>query len=225
MIEDMQIEVVIIRQQRNTVQISITPDGKVQVKAPKTLADEQIWEFVRKKRVWISNKLNQKHGQITKLQEIESFEHITLLGEKINILLAGVQKPELVNNVLLLPQKLIKNEADKQKLIAAYLTKKAKEILPQIIAQIAAKLSVCPTEIKIKHSTAKWGSCDANGIIMLNCKLIMLPYELIEYVALHELSHLYELNHSTKFWKIVETFLPSYKDSRRQLKEYTLLLR
>lgn len=221
----MKLDVQIVRQQRNTVQLTIKQNGGIIVKAPNHLTDNQITEYVNSKKEWIFSKLSYVNKKTDKLNATIGNDHLTLLGEKVNVLVANVASTELVENNLLLPTKQAKNQEDKKRLISAFLTKKAKEILPQFVAQIASKLSVCPTGIKIKDSVAKWGSCDAKGLIMLNSKLIMLPFEIIEYVILHELCHLIELNHSTNFWTIIQNLMPNFKQLRHRLAEFDLLLR
>lgn len=74
-------------------------------------------------------------------------------------------------------------------------------------------------EVKIKNNSSNWGSCSSSGNINISAKTLLLPFEHIEYVIVHELAHLKELNHSKAYWKIVESALPNYKESEKWLKE------
>ncbi|HPP47199.1 MAG TPA: M48 family metallopeptidase, partial [Accumulibacter sp.] len=65
----------------------------------------------------------------------------------------------------------------------------------------------------------RWGSCSAQGVIRLNWRLLHLPLPLIDYVLIHELAHLLEMNHGPRFWAIVATACPDYQALRRQLRQ------
>jgi predicted metal-dependent hydrolase len=74
-------------------------------------------------------------------------------------------------------------------------------------------------DIKIKKLKSKWGSCSGRGNMNFNYKIIYLPDRLVEYIVAHELCHLKELNHSTKFWMLVSKFIPEYKECRKNLRK------
>ncbi len=73
--------------------------------------------------------------------------------------------------------------------------------------------------IVIKDQKTRWGSCSSLHNINYNWKLILMPTEILDYVVVHELAHLKEMNHSPRFWSEVEKILPSYKESRAWLRE------
>ena len=74
--------------------------------------------------------------------------------------------------------------------------------------------------IAIKDQRRVWGSCSAKGNLNFNYRLVFLPQGLSDYVIVHELCHLKELNHSKNFWELVKIAVPDHKDIRRKLKEY-----
>lgn len=76
--------------------------------------------------------------------------------------------------------------------------------------------------IHIRDQKTIWGSCSSKGNLNFNWKLILLPPELLDYVVVHELCHLKEMNHSKRFWNQVETILPDYRIKRKQLHDYSL---
>jgi len=73
-------------------------------------------------------------------------------------------------------------------------------------------------KILIRRQKTRWGSCSESGVISINYKLMMLRKESIDYVIIHELCHLIELNHSKKFWNLVKDILPDYIELRRGLR-------
>jgi predicted metal-dependent hydrolase len=77
-----------------------------------------------------------------------------------------------------------------------------------------------PGEVKINSAKTRWGSCNRKGSVNFTYRLLFVPEELIDYVVVHELAHLKEMNHSDRFWSVVAQTMPDYKERRRQLREY-----
>ena len=86
----------------------------------------------------------------------------------------------------------------------------------------AATLQVPVDRVRLRLATTRWGSCSANGSIMLNTALLFLPSDLCEYVIIHELAHRVHANHSSRFWNVIAKWCPDYKEQRAMLKAYRL---
>lgn len=96
---------------------------------------------------------------------------------------------------------------------------KAMKIIPQRVAYFAKRMGVSYGRITIREQKTRWGSCSAKGNLNFNWKLVRMPEEALDYVVVHELAHRKEMNHSDRFWAIVEAELPDYRERRKMLKE------
>lgn len=95
----------------------------------------------------------------------------------------------------------------------------AKEYFPKRADYYASLLGVTYERVRIAEQKTRWGSCSSKGTLSFNWKLMLAPPKVLDYVVIHEVCHLKEMNHSPHFWKLVEEFMPDYKEYRKWLKE------
>ena len=106
-----------------------------------------------------------------------------------------------------------------RELIANYYKKIGKSILVKQVNAFATSMAVHYNRIMLKEQKTRWGSCSSLNNLNFNWKILLMPPPICDYIIVHELSHLKELNHSPAFWQIVENVLPDYQNRRTWLKK------
>jgi len=101
----------------------------------------------------------------------------------------------------------------------------AKNIIPLRFGFIKQRLKIHINGIKISNAERRWGSCSLKKNLNFNWRLAMVPPEVIDYVIIHEIAHLREMNHSDRFWSIVSSMMPDYKIRKKWLKDNDHLMK
>ncbi len=159
------------------------------------------------------------------------FEHGMQIGKSHTLIIreAGVRQPTVARHgqqiIASLPPGSTTRDADVVRsirdVVIEALRIEAKSYLTKRLAYLADQGGFSYEKVRFSHASGRWGSCSSNGTISLNIALMKLPFELIDYVLIHELSHTIHMNHSQEFWSVVETVDPRYKQHRRDLKKET----
>jgi predicted metal-dependent hydrolase len=96
----------------------------------------------------------------------------------------------------------------------------ARELVAMVAADEGPALGVEPARIQVRDQRTRWGSCSARGTLSFNWRLALAPFEVLDYVVVHELCHLREPNHSRRFWSLVESRRPGWREQRAWLREH-----
>jgi len=216
------------------VRISVGVDG-VQVVAPVSMEDNKIIPLVENKREWIFNKFEsyrQRPTQIRLEREYISGEELLLLGKSYALRVLEHEgrycSVKLTNDQFLvsitkdIPQDK-RREAIQRTLEKWYLGR-AKKLFSERLELYTDKIGVKVNMVRLKNQKTRWGSCSQKGNLNFNWKLVMAPTHIVDYVVIHELCHLRQMNHSKEFWQLVGTYMPDYKECRKWLKENGLKL-
>jgi predicted metal-dependent hydrolase len=100
----------------------------------------------------------------------------------------------------------------------AWYRERATDILAARVAHFAPLCGVAPPVVRTREMRSRWGSCSSGGRVSLCWALVLLPCDLVDYVVVHELVHLGEMNHGHEFWRGVERVLPDYRERRARLR-------
>lgn len=129
-------------------------------------------------------------------------------------------KPQLLGEVLQVPVGLDADAEQIAKAVTLWYREEALQVFRECVEHFAPLLQVMPREIKLTAARTQWGNCTTQGVVRLHWQLVKMPLHLIDYVVVHELAHLVEMNHSPAFWQVVASVCPEYKECRAELRRY-----
>lgn len=214
---DKKFSYIVSREKRKTIGIYVK-DGKVLVKAPHFTAQQHIQEWVDTKSPWIEKRLCEQAQEQKEKPNLSNGGNILFLGEQRPIY-CREGKPAVTeeNNDLMVYH--YKN-TNIQKLIETWLQQEAQLYINERTNDIAQLMSETTRikAIQYRKTRSKWGHCTSEGVLQFNWLLIMAPPDVIDYLIIHEVSHLTHMNHSAAFWARVTAFCPTYKTQRNWLK-------
>jgi predicted metal-dependent hydrolase len=95
-----------------------------------------------------------------------------------------------------------------------------RELVAMLVDEEAPAIGVAPARIQIRDQRSRWGSCSTRGTLSFNWRLVLAPFDVLDYVVVHELCHLREPNHSRRFWRLVEQRRPEWRAQRDWLHEH-----
>ena len=211
----------IIRSARKTLSVSVDSLGKVTVRAPKGCSEERIFSFLQSKESWIlHHKTQGERARALLPQENLDGYALTLLGQSHTLVLTDGKNVLFDGETrrIYLPRKNAKTR------LVQWLKENALRILQKVTERKAREMSVSYKQVKINSARSKWGCCTFDNEIRYSFRLLYAPKEVIEYVVVHELSHVRHKNHSQTFWHEVQKYAPDYKARRQWLKDNRVLM-
>jgi len=206
----------IIRSNRRSISLEITPEAILVVRAPKKVSEVYIEKLIQDKMVWIQKKIQAvKNRPKSQPKEFVAGEEFWYLGQSYRLRIAKVKKIELKND-LIFPKKFLSKAKIK---LESWYKQEAREIISDRAKLFAKQMGVNFSSIKINNAQKRWGSCNHKNHLNFGWKLILQPLEVVDYVVIHELAHIPHKNHSSFFWQLVATHCQDFKVYRKQLKE------
>lgn len=209
------------------VRFQVSVEKGLVVVVPQRFSPSRVSSLVEKNRQWIERALEKAkafRGPIGPASGLQLPEQISLLalGQTWTVRTSRDDtKPVLVREMpdaTLLVQGSIGDAVAWPTAFKKWLTQRAKENLIPWLKRVSDETKLPYSTVTIRQQQTRWGSCSSRGSISLNARLLFLPPELVTYVLVHELCHTRHLNHSPRFWRLVESYLPDYRQSDRQLR-------
>lgn len=203
---------------RKTLGLVVERDKSVVVLAPTGTSREVLDAFVEKKKFWLFEKINYspKFGKPKPETPFTSGKAISYLGKnyKLDVVKEAVDGIAFQGKFLIAEHNLQRGKA----ILEQWYKQKAKEKITPLVERYARQLGVEYNDILISDLKYRWGSCTLKGNLNFNWRLIKAPQFVINYVVIHELAHLIELNHSERFWNIVRVQMPNYLEAKEWLR-------
>ena len=206
------------RSKRKTIALYVR-SGVVDVRAPLRTPKYEIDRFIASKEKWIRSKLVYLDERAERRESFSlNYDEVVIYrNRKYPIVQISGNRVVFDGDSFCMPQGLTPEDI-KAACVRIY-KKLAKRDLNEKVQQFAKQLSVQPAAVKVNSAKTRWGSCSAKKNLNFSWRLIMADDSVIDYVVVHELAHLIELNHSNRFWAIVKSILPDYKERQKRLKE------
>ncbi len=194
----------------------------VKVTMPYFVPYSQAERFVKDRSVWIKDHI--KEPELLVAGAYIGKNHVIALNEG-KALRTRVTKRELI---LTLPASNNVEDIEVQrrlkKAVERVLKQESQDLISARLNDLAFENHLNYKKVHFKKLKTRWGSCDHDNNLAFNIYLVQLPWDLIDYVIIHELSHTVHHDHSSSFWQTVEGCLPDYKAKRKKLKDYQSLI-
>jgi hypothetical protein len=217
-----QIPLVMVRHPRaRRYLLRLRADGTARVTIPRGGSIGAAREFIQRSKRWLEQQLRQMESHPQKTHSWIVGSEILFRGE-LTSLEAGEPGWIRFGGETL---KAANPEADLRPVLERHLRRLATRELPSRLLELAARHGLTVRRVAVRSQRTRWGSCSRRGTISLNWRLIQTPDFVQDYIHLHELAHLIEMNHSEKFWRQVERLCPDYLTAERWLKQNRSLLR
>jgi predicted metal-dependent hydrolase len=206
------------------VRLEVRPETGLIVVIPKSYRPESILDLLKGKRRWILGKLMMfGHVRLPNAnKELKSGDTIAYLGQTLEVVTR--QSNRNADSIRLEGNKLIVTTRSKNCRLALVVEQwfrtRAEGLIREKVDKIRGHLGVRYNRLTIRGQKTRWGSCSQKGNLSFNWKLIMTPENVIDYVIVHELAHLKEMNHSKKFWQLVAQHCPQWREHKKWLNNH-----
>lgn len=218
-LEDKTISYTVKKSQRaKNVRLEIRPESGLTVVIPAHYRPGEIPSIIERKQQWILGKLKE-------VQRLRSFgnktkaDGIPYLGREFEV----CQRQGVTDSVAIESNRLLVSAApgsNPGNVLGKWFRQQAAKLILGRVVDINKQLGVRYRNVSIRNARTRWGSCSQKGNLSFNWKLIMVPGPVIDYVIIHELLHLKEMNHSRKFWSLVAAYCPDWREHRTWLGDH-----
>ena len=210
------------RARRKSIGLIITSEGLL-IRAPKWTPLYEIDAAISERNAWILSALARQSARRSHVAAYRDGGHVLFRGNRLKVEV----RQGLFDSIDLTEKHCIVTTLDGTFNADAFeqeLKRIARLELPEIARNMATDAGLPLASVTLSSARTMWGSCTSTGRVRLNFRLLQLAPQLMRHVVAHELAHLVEFNHSTRFWAIVEGLDPNTKAHKRAIKGYSVLL-
>jgi len=204
--------------------LRLRPDGSARVTIPRGGSATEARRFAERHTEWVERELHRLSARPAQSELWLVGTGILLRGELVKIE-AGLNGE---SNLIRFGSETVEVSdpaANLRPAVERHLWTLAAKELPPRLLEFATVHGLAVRRITVRSQRSRWGSCSRRGTISLNWRLIQSPPFVRDYILLHELMHLREMNHSCRFWREVERVCPDYETAERWLKQHSALLK
>ena len=200
--------------------LRLLPDGTARVTVPRGGSIAEAKRFAEKHTAWLERQLQRQAENPTPPVAWQIGTTVLFRGEQVPIESTGPGAIRFGNERV-----TTGSAADFRPAIQKHLHRLAAHELPPQVMALAAQHGLTVRRVSVRNQKSRWGSCSRRGTISLNWRLIQVPGFVRDYILLHELMHLRQMNHSARYWREVQSVCPDYQTAERWLKQHRELLR
>lgn len=206
-----------------TVRLAVSAERGLEVIVPENYPIDQVEFLLRRKEKWILEKIRALEDNVQKVKFGDNLSVLRYLGQEYPVVtLYDAGSP--IRVVLEQGKAMVTLTEERPELLKevleAWYRWAARELFTRRVEFYAEKMGVSYEKIFIKKLKSRWGSCSVRKNLNFNLCVVMAPLEVIDYIVIHELAHLKEMNHSRQFWGIVETYCPEFQKHKEWLKKH-----
>jgi predicted metal-dependent hydrolase len=201
------------------VRVTVHPQGEVEVVLPRRAREREAAAAVAELWPWIERRLAEAAGLRERLAERGAA--VPFLGGALDLAVdPGRTRAHRRGDVLHVP------DGDARPAIERWYRRAARAEVAPRLDEAAAALGVAYESVRIGNQRTRWGSCSSSGAMSFNWRLLLAPEEVLDYVVWHEACHLRHLDHSPRFWALLERHRPGYREQKAWLRRHgaTLVL-
>jgi len=210
------------------VRLEVRAKTGLTVVIPGSYNTDDMPALLKKKERWILDKLAEygKTQSVDVEKKLRSGDSIPYLGRHLKVV--ERHNPGTPVSVRLEKDRLLVNLGSQNGRLNLVLEwwyrQQAERLIKKRADELCPRLGVTYGRLSIRRAKTRWGSCSQKGNLNFNWKLLMVPEPVIDYVIIHELAHLKEMNHSKNFWKLVAEHCPKWRNHRKWLKGHEVEL-
>jgi predicted metal-dependent hydrolase len=209
----------LVYEDRKTISLTVKPNLSIIVKCPHTYSEDKIEKFLKRKWNWLQKQLKdlKRFNKNKKEKEYISGESFLYLGRQYKLVVKKSEK----NRVHFQSGRIILESLDvskNKKILNEWYEKRAEQVFKERYRQMLKKFNYeFVPELALRKMEKRWGSFLTKKKVLLNPELIKAHKECIDYVIIHELCHMKHQNHSTNFYKLLESKVPHWKKVKEKL--------